>query len=360
MASKTYNVGIVGYGFSAKIFHIPFVKEVPELNLYAIVQRTPKPDDDAEKDHAGVKSFRTTEEMVQDPAVDLVIITTAPDSHFDLCKLALEAGKHVVCEKPFTPTTQEADALIAIAKKNNKQLAVFQNRRFDADFVTLSKLVKSGSLGRIAEFESHFDRHRPQEPAAGAHKWKNQVIPGGSAVYDLGAHLLDQAVVLLGKPQRVTGFVGSAREVNTSGFEDSFTVLLHYANGTMVTTKATVVSPEEEQLRFWVRGEKGSFKKYHLDIQEDQLKAGIMPSDKGYGREPSERYGSLTTVQGDKFVKEIVPTVEPPTYTEYYRKLVRALNGEGQLPASGEEAREVIHLIELARESTRTGRTVDV
>ncbi|CAG8895903.1 unnamed protein product [Penicillium egyptiacum] len=357
---QTYNVGVVGYGFSAKIFHIPFVKEVPELKLYAIVQRTPKQDDDAEKDHPGVKSFRTTEEMVQDPAIDVVIITTAPDSHFAQCKLALEAGKHVVCEKPFTPTTQEADDLIAIAKKNNKQLAVFQNRRWDADFVTLSKLVKNGSLGRISEYETHFDRHRPEEPASDSHKWKNKVIPGGSAIYDLGTHLLDQAVHLLGLPARVTGFIGSARAANTSSYEDSFTVLLHYANGTMVTAKATVVSPEDEQLRFWVRGDKGSFKKYHLDIQEDQLKAGIMPQDKGYGREPSERYGALTTIQNGKPVKEVVPTVEPPTYTEYYRKLVRALNGEGELPASGAEAREVIRLIELARESSRTGRTLGV
>ncbi|KAJ5317671.1 hypothetical protein N7508_002179 [Penicillium antarcticum] len=360
MASKTYNVGIVGYGFSAKIFHIPFVNEVPELKLYAVVQRTPKAGDDAEKDHPGVKSFRATEEMVQDPAIDIVIITTAPDSHFALSKLALEAGKHVVCEKPFTPTTQEADELVAIAKKNNKQLAVFQNRRFDADFVTLSKLIKNGSLGRISEFETHFDRHRPQEPAADSHKWKNKVIPGGSAIYDLGAHLLDQAYVLFGLPQRVTGFIGSAREVNASGFEDAFTVLLHYANGTMVTAKATVVSPEDEQLRFWVRGDNGSFKKFYLDIQEDQLKAGIMPADNGYGREPSERYGTLTTMQGDKPVKEVVPTVEPPTYTEYYRKLVRALSGDGALPASGAEARDVIRLIELARESSRTGRTLDV
>lgn len=165
------------------------------------------------------------------------------------------------------------------------------DRRWDADFVTLSKLIKNGSLGRISEFETHFDRHRPEEPAADGHKWKNKVMPGGSAVYDLGTHLLDQAVHLLGLPKRVTGFIGSARAVNTNGFEDSFTVLLHYANGTLVTAKATVVSPEEEQLRFWVRGDKGSFKKYHLDIQEDQLKAGIKPEDNGYGREPSERYG---------------------------------------------------------------------
>lgn len=121
--------------------------------------------------------------------------------------------------------------------------------------------MKNGSLGRISEFETHFDRHRPEEPAADAHAWKNKVIPGGSAIYDLGAHLLDQAVHLLGLPARVTGFIGSARAVNSSSYEDAFTVLLHYANGTMVTAKATVVSPEDEQLRFWVRGEKGSFKK---------------------------------------------------------------------------------------------------
>jgi predicted dehydrogenase len=135
------------------------------------------------------------------------------------------------------------------------------DRRWDADFVTLSKLVKNGSLGRVVEFETHFDRHRPEEPAPDVSKWKNKVVPGGGAIYDLGAHLLDQAVQLMGMPDRITGFVGSQRAVNTSGFDDSFTVLLHYNNGLLVTAKAGVVSPEEKQLRYWVRGEKGSFKK---------------------------------------------------------------------------------------------------
>ena len=145
MSSKTWNIGVVGYGFSAKTFHIPFVQEVPELKLYAIVQRTPKPDDDAEKDHPGIKSYRTSEEMVKDAGVDVVIVTTAPDSHFELVKLALENGKHgeysidlncwgrvmlmriVVCEKPFTPTSKEAEELNAIAEKNEKLLAVYQS-----------------------------------------------------------------------------------------------------------------------------------------------------------------------------------------------------------------------------------------
>ncbi|KAL2820548.1 hypothetical protein BDW59DRAFT_150677 [Aspergillus cavernicola] len=359
MASKTWNVGVVGYGFSAKIFHIPFIQDVPQFKLYAVVQRTPKPDDDAEKDHPGIKSYRTSEEMVQDADVDVVVITTAPDLHHYLAKLALENGKHVICEKPFTPTAKEADDLVAIAKKANKFLAVYQNRRWDADFVTLTKIIKNGSLGRIVEFETHFDRHRPEEPAPDGSKWKNKVVPGGSAAHDLGSHLLDQAVHLLGKPDRVTGFVGSQREVNTSGFEDSFTVLLHYSKGILVTAKAGVVSCEEDQLRFWVRGDKGSFKKFHLDCQEDQLKAGMRPGDRGYGREPSEHYGTLTTIQNGKPVREVTATVEPPTYTEYYRKMARALAGEGDLPASGEEAAQVIRLIELAHESSKLGKTLD-
>ncbi|TQB67717.1 hypothetical protein MPDQ_004911 [Monascus purpureus] len=360
MASKTWKLGVIGYGLSAKTFHIPFIEDVPELKLYAVVQRTPKPDDDAEKDHPGIKSYRTAEELIKDEGVDVVVITTGPDSHFELAKAALEAGKHVVCEKPFTPTSKEADELVALAKEKNRLLAVYQNRRFDADYVTASKLVNSGTLGRVVEFETHFDRHRPEEPPASASKWKNKVIPGGSAIYDLGTHLLDQAVHLFGKPNRVTGFVGTQRARNTSGYEDSFTVLLHYKTGLLVTAKAGVVSPEEEQLRFWIRGEKGSYKKFHLDVQEEQLRTGLKPGDPGYGAEPSDRYGYLTTLKDNKPFREIYPTTEPPTWTEYYRKLARALSGDGALPASGAEARDIIRLIELVQQSSREGKTLEV
>jgi predicted dehydrogenase len=290
MASKTFNVGVVGYGFSAKIFHIPFITSVPDFKLHAIVQRTPKPDDNAEKDHPGIKLYHSADDLAKDPKVDLVVITTAPDSHYDLAKLALSAGKHVVVEKPFVPTHKEAEELVALADSNKKLLAVYQNRRWDADFVTLSKLVKNGSLGRVVEYETHFDRHRPDGPSDPA-SWKAKVIPASGAIYDLGTHLLDQAVHLFGVPQRVTGFIGSQRENNPSGFDDAFTVLFHYDSGLLVTAKASVVSPEEKQLRFWVRGDKGSFKKYHLDIQEDQLKEGILPGNSAYGLEPSDRYG---------------------------------------------------------------------
>ncbi len=228
------------------------------MNLFAIVQRNPKPEDDAEKDHPGIKSYRSAKEVVKDPAVDVVVVTTTPPTHFELCKLALEHGKHVIVEKPFTPTSKEARQLINIAKKHQRLLTVYQNRRWDTDFLTLSKLIKEGKLGRIVEFETHFDRHRPEVPATGG--WKTKPLPGGGVVYDLGAHLIDQVMVTLGLPDRITGFVGSQREGDTGGVEDSCTVLLHYdTRGVLATVKACVVSPQENQLRYWVRGDRGNY-----------------------------------------------------------------------------------------------------
>ncbi len=261
MAPTTYNVAVIGFGMSAKVFHIPLIQFVPEFKLYAIVQRHPKPEDDAGKNHPGIKSYRSSEEMVKDFAVDVVVVTTIPTSHFELCKLALEHGKHVIVEKPFTPTSKEAGELIAIAKKHDRLLTVYQNRRWDTDFLTLSKLLKEGTMGRVVEFETHFDRHRPKAPAAHT-TWKAKLMPGGGAAYDLGTHLIDQVVVAFGLPDRITGFVGSQRAHNPEDIEDSCTILLHYdSKGLLATIKAGVVSPEVNQLRYWVRGEKGSYKK---------------------------------------------------------------------------------------------------
>lgn len=198
--------------------------------------------------------------MVTDSKVEVVVVTTAPASHFQLAKLALEHGKHVVVEKPFTPSSKEASELIAAAKQHKRLLTVYQNRRWDSDFLTVLKLLERRTLGRVVEFETHFDRHRPDAPDP-ASTWKAKFVPGGGAVYDLGTHLIDQAVIAFGLPDKVTGFVGSQREQNPGGIEDSCTVLLHYGSGLLATVKAAVVSPEEKQLRYWIRGDKGSYKK---------------------------------------------------------------------------------------------------
>ncbi|KAF3482483.1 oxidoreductase [Arthroderma uncinatum] len=351
-----YNVGVIGYGLSAKVFHIPFISAVPEFKLYAIVQRTPSASDDAQKDHPDSKIYRTVEDLVNDSAVDVVVVTTTPDSHYSLTKLALEANKHVIVEKPFTLTQKDGDDLIELAKKQNKLLTVYQNRRWDADFVTATKLIKDGSLGRVVEFETHFDRHRPELTIRKA--WKGKPTSSGGSIYDLGTHLIDQAVQLFGLPNRITGFITAQREIDAEDYEDSFTVLLHY-DRLLVTAKSAVISPEENQLRFWIRGDKGSFKKYHLDPQEDQLLAGVKLGDGQFGREPGEKHGVLTASVDGKFSSHTVQP-EPPTYVEYYRVFARALSGQGQVPVNSADASAVIGLVELAMESSKKGMTLPV
>ncbi|KAK4632202.1 hypothetical protein CLAFUW4_03908 [Fulvia fulva] len=361
MASKPFNVAVVGYGLSAKVFHIPLILALSEdFKLYGIVQRTPKPDDDAAKDHQGIKSWRSVDEVYADPEVDVVIVTTTPETHFDMAKKSMESGKNVVVEKPFVPTAKEAQELADISKKTGKKLAVYQNRRWDADFLTLKKIMADGDLGEISEFETHFDRHRPDPPPAGS--WKSEDKPAHGALYDLGTHLIDQVYSLFGMPKRVTGFVGICRRGVNGGAADSITVLLHYPGPILVTVKAGVVSPEEEQLRYWVRGTKGSFKKFHLDVQEDQLRLhGIGPGHKDFGVDPESHYGTLVKVPQEKATPQVqrYPTVTPATYVEYYRVFGKALRGEGEVPVRAEEAADVLRIIEGVLVSSREGRTVE-
>lgn len=355
-----FNVAVVGYGLSAKVFHIPFVLAVPDFTLYGIVQRSPKPNDDAAKDHAGIKSWRSVDEVYQDPEVDVVVITTFPETHFDMCKASLEAGKNVIVEKPFVTTVKEASELAEIVKKTGKKLAVYQNRRWDADFLTLKQIMAEGTLGDISEFETHLDRHRPDPPPE---SWKSKDAPAHGSIYDLGTHLIDQAYNLFGMPKKVTGFVGTQRRGVSGGAHDSHTVLLHYDGPILVTVKAGVVSPEEEQLRYWVRGTKGSFKKFHLDVQEDQLRLhGIGPGHKDFGVDPESHYGTLIHVPYEKAKHEVrkYPTVTPVTYVEYYRIFAKALKGEGEVPVKAEEAWDVLNIIEAALLSSKEGRTVEL
>ncbi|KAL8697330.1 MAG: hypothetical protein Q9224_002369, partial [Gallowayella concinna] len=361
MASKPYNVGIIGYGAAAKVFHLPLIEEVPELTFYAIVQRHPTPENDVSKVYPDIKIYRAAEDMVKDQAVDVVVVTTTPATHFDLAKLALKSGKHVLVEKPFVPTSDEADELIALAKKHQRYLTVYQNRRWDQDFLTIRDLIKTNTLGRIVDFESHFDRYKPT--TVGAKPWKTRVEPGGGAIYDLGAHLIDQIYVLFGLPQKITAFLGSQRADNPGNYDDACTVLMHYKDGMIATVKVAVVSPEASQLRFWVRGENGSYKKFHEDCQEAHLTAGKKPGSPGFGIEPQEHHGTLTTLHNNTLTPTPHPTIQPTestTYKAIYSQFALAIAGKGDVPVKTDEARAVIRLIELAKQSSDEGRTLDV
>jgi predicted dehydrogenase len=347
---------------SAKVFHIPLILTTPSMTLHSIVQRTPTSTNSAAKDHPYAKIYHSTEEMLADHEIDLIVITTTPDSHFTLCAAALHAKKHVLVEKPFVPTAAEAKELIEISARAKKMICVYQNRRWDTDFLTFRALQAQGKLGRIVEFETHFDRHRPERPVD---TWKGtlSVSRGGGVIYDLGTHLIDQVVVAFGLPQRVTAVFQSQRQ-DGSEEPDAMTVLLVYEEGAnkglLVTVKAGVISPETQQLRYWVRGTDGSWMKMHLDVQEDQLKAGMKPGDKGFGVEPEECAGWLTTMEGEEPVRITVRNVEPETYGALYSAFAEAIQkgDEKLVPVKASEARDVLRVIEAARESAEVGRTV--
>src|SRR5579871_2017115 len=227
---------------------------------------------------------------------------------------------------------------VILSKSNNQSREATSilinelDRRYDTDFVTIQKLIKTNSFGRITDFESHFDSYVPVAPST----WKSKNIAGSGAIYDLGSHLLDQIVYLFGLPTAVTAFIGTQRtkENNPSDFPEYFTVICHYPNGLSATAKGTCISPETEQLRYWVRGEKGSFKKYHVDVQEPQLRyEGMKPTDVNYAQEPKEHYGVITTVQEDgNFRRQVLPTAYDENYRTFYARFAKALAGEGEVP----------------------------
>lgn len=348
---------------SATIFHIPFITLTPGLALHSIVQRSPKAGTSAPADHPTLKHHTSVEPLLADPEVDVVVITTPPDTHFTLASQALQSGKHVLVEKPFVPTAAEADQLAALARERGLVLCVYQNRRWDADFLTVRRLLGGGQLGRAVEFETHFDRLRPGRPT----NWKG-TLPmdrGGGVVYDLGTHLIDQAFVLFGMPSDVYArFVNQREGRIVSGVggpdeePDSMTAVLNYAEtGTIVQVRVSVMSVETRQLRFWVRGTKGSYHKEGLDPQEDQLKAGVKPSEADFGHEEASRVGRLCIAKEDgNVVEEPLPEVAPETYLEFYKLFARSLEtrNEADVPVPATEAAQVLRIIEAIRESAKT------
>ena len=298
--------------------------------------------------------------MFADSSIDIIAITTTPDTHFFFTKTALESGKHVIVEKPFVPTSAEAQQLVEISQKTGKLICVYQNRRWDTDFLTVRKLLADDRLGRVVEFETHFDRYKPIRPET----WKGTLTmeKAGGVIYDLGTHLIDQAYVLFGLPKTVNATFTNQRN-DGEAEPDSITVLLGYGPGKpLVTAKAGVMSVETEQLRYWVRGTKGSFKKFHLDVQEDQLKAGLKPGDKGFGIESDSSSGTLVAMEGETPKSSVFKNVVPETYASLYEGFARAIEGGGEaaVPVKASEARDVLKIIEAARESAKSEKTVSL
>lgn len=365
--SKKFNVGIIGYGLSAKVFHIPFINATPSLNLYSMLQRSPTASSSAPADYPELQHYTSLEAFLSDASLDVVVLSTPPSTHFSLTSQALTAGKHVFVEKPFVPTVAQADQLIDLAKKHNRLLCVYQNRRWDDDFLTVQKLVGDGELGRIVEFETHFDRYRAEKYT----NWKGTLSmdEGGGVIYDLGSHLIDQVYVLFGMPKSVYAKFVSQRDGSFALIKgkdyvdpDSVTVLLSYDGGMLVHVRIGVLSAEVKQPRFWIRGTKGSFRTTDLDPQEGQLRGGMTLSNAQFGRS-ANRTGTLTSFGPDgRIVETSREPVEPQTYTKIYELFAKALEtgNDADVPVPASQARDVLKIIEAARESGRTGAEVQL
>lgn len=345
---RELKVGLIGYGMAGRVFHAPVIAAVPGLQLAKVVERRGQT---ARERYPWVEVVREAAALFEDEEIELVVVATPNASHFELARQALLAHKHVVVDKPFTLTSAEARELIELAHQQNRVVSAFQNRRWDGDFQTVSQIVKQGLLGRLVEYESHFDRFRNYFSPERA--WRETAGPGSGVLFDLGPHLIDQAQVLFGLPRLVTADIRSQRQAGTA--DDQFELILHY-DELKVTLKAGLLVREPGP-RFAVHGTEGSFVKYGVDPQEEALKRGRSPRELEWGVEPPEQWGTLNTRIGGLHFQGKVETV-PGCYPAYYENVRQAIRGEAALIVKPEEARETIRLIELAVQSNAEQRTV--
>lgn len=347
--TRPIRVGVLGYGFATATFHAPLINAVPGLQLAAISSRQPER---VLADWPQVQALSSAQQLLARQDIDVVVIPTPNDTHYELACQALAAGKHVVVDKPFTVTTAQARDLMARAQQAGRLLSVFQNRRWDADFLAVKEVLASGKLGRLVHFESHFDRFRPLV----RERWRESTAPGGGLWYDLGPHLLDQALQLFGPPDTV--LLDMATQRDQAQADDWFHVLLRYGNLRVILHASTLSAHLGP--RYMLHGTEGSYCKWGMDPQEDALRAGARPQrvepngplqwgmdpQPGVLRRPADS-GHDQTLQG--------PAGD---YTAYYAQLRDALKNQGPNPVPAEQALQVMELIERGLQSWQQGRVL--
>ncbi len=353
-AEKEIKVGLIGFGMAGQVFHAPFINAVSGLHLHRIRETKDPRRALAQTRYPKAILSLEADAIFSDPNIDLVVIATPNSAHFELARRALQAGKHVVVEKPFTPTSAQADELILLAQQQQKILTVFHNRRWDSDFKTVQKVVQAGLLGDLVEYRAHFDRFRAN---VRPNTWKEEAQPGSGLAYDLGSHLLDQALCLFGKPQEIFADLRTQRP--GSDVVDQFEIILYYENLKVSLSAGLLV--REPAPRYVLHGSKGSFLKSGIDVQEEALKNGQFPDQNSatWGREPEAIWGHLNTeFQGLHFIGKLAS--EPGDYRAFYQNVVQAIRGEAPLAVTPTQARDVIFLLQLPHQSTPQKRRISV
>ncbi len=349
-SSDPVRVAVVGFGLGGQVFHAPLVEAVPEMRLVSIVTSDPERAGVARTRYPRARVLPDVETLIGAARDhDLVVVATPNRFHVPIALAAIDAGLHVVVDKPLAPTAEEARRAVSAAAEAGVVFTVFQNRRLDGDFLTVAKLIGEGALGRVIRFESRFERWRPQVDVRG---WRELGAPGegGGVLLDLGAHLVDQAVQLFGRPMSVYAEV-ERRRPGAEVDDDVFVALTH-ADGVRSHLWMSLVAGSLGP-RFRVLGTEGAFEKDGLDPQEDQLGSGMAPSQDAYGVEPSDRWGRV--VRGDDAVP--VPT-EPGAYQRFYAGVASAVLDGSLPPVVPEDAVGTLEILESAARSAATGEVV--
>jgi scyllo-inositol 2-dehydrogenase (NADP+) len=342
------DVGLVGFGLGGKSFHAPVIQAVDGLRLAAIVQRS---GDEAQRLYPEARVVRSLEELLDIETIQLVAIATPNQTHYPFAMRCLEAGRDVVVDKPFTNTVAEAVELVRTAKKLGRVLTVYHDRRFDADFQALRKLVTSGELGKVVKFEAHYDRFRPKlKPGA----WREVPGPGSGILADLGPHLVDYALTLLGTPERVTASV----RIERPGFvtDDAFDIWLQYPENVLAVLSASMLSVEPRS-RFVALGTQASYLKKRFDPLESELRLHVPGPGETWMLEKPENFGEVISEIDGKIERRKIPSFGD--WREFYANVRDCLLGKAQLLVTPEQSLNVMIALELARESSAARRTVE-
>ena len=339
--------GLASYGMSGRVFHAPFLEANPCYILKTVLERTPK---GSKEKYPAVNIVKSYEELLSDKKIDLIVVNTPDHTHYELAKNALNAGKHVVVEKPFVVKSSDGEELIKIAEEKNLVLSVFQNRRWDGDFLTVKKVIKDGLLGRLVEYETHFDRYRN---FINENTWKEEEEKGTGVLYNLGSHLIDQALVLFGLPELVNANIRTFRDGGK--VNDYFDIRFEYPNFRVILRSSYLV--REPGSTYILNGTNGSFVKYGTDPQEELLNKGVRPVGDEWAKERADFWGLLNTSINGKDVRERIKTL-PGNYNKFYNNVYKAIMGDEELAVKPGEALDVIRIIGKAKMSNQKRRSI--
>ena len=340
-------VALIGYGLAGSAFHAPFIATIPDFRLSAIVTRSPERRAQALRDHPGVSLFESADEIwARSDEFDLVVIAAPNKAHAPLGLAALTAGLPVVIDKPLATSAAEGRTLVEAARERSQMLTVFHNRRWDGDFLTVRRLLAENALGRVLRFESRFERWRPEVGTG----WREKADGAAGLLFDLGSHLVDQAVQLFGPVEAVYAEL-ELRRPGAEVDDDDFVALEHAGSVRSHLWMSSVAA--HGGARFRVLGDRAAYTKHGLDVQEDALRAGRSPNEPGWGEEPEDRWGRLGA-GGD--LRE-VPT-EPGNYGAFYEAVAASLRDGAPPPVDPVEAVEVLEVLEAASTSSLRRKVV--